>query len=192
MVKSIPLTGRVIVEIPSENQLDLAWSLQPVLYPLRIVGIDLHVGQPRSKFRFFAFLVLKLLVAIFVVSSALCYLTGVMGTSKKIKGSKFWSKVLRSVARLVWIPIFHVVCIPMILFKNWEKLWKKMEKLYHRFLSFDANFASKLRTFSMILTVIILIPVSKFISKSTATTFNQFDSLVLFSGFMFHSNRFQF
>ena len=160
MVKTNPSSRSVIIEIPSENQLDLVWSLQPVLFPLRIVGIDLDVAQPRSKFRFFTFLVLELMVVVLVISSAIGYFDEVFDIPDQVQGSKYWSKILGRGSRLVLVPIFHLFFIPMVIFKKWTKLWKKMDKLYFRFLNYHTNFARKLRKCVYILKGIFLIPVS--------------------------------
>ena len=157
-----------MMAVLSKNPLDLAWSLKPVLYPLRIVGIDLHVGQPRSKFRCFAFLVVELLVAILVLTQSFTgvYLLDLESNNNKNKNSsRFWTKILSDGLSRVVGTILYLLCIPIIIFKNWEKLWKKMEKLHHRFLSFHNHFAGKLRKVAIILCVILFALVSKLILK---------------------------
>ena len=124
---------------------DLGWSFRPIIYTMRIFGIDLDLTRQRSVACRRAFLV-------FGVSSLLCLLAlnlmfyclfpdmFELEQGLNTKYIYIFIHVLSTVVchMLIEVLVFMMVCL------KWRSLWKKMEEI-ERVLGFPAHFHNQIR-----------------------------------------------
>ena len=164
MVSLDTVSDTTIRSIPSKYQHDLLWSLQPVLNSMRILGMDLDVGLPRSKIRRYAFLVYEMFLALFVVASTIIFELqpdSQNGQSKIIQNWQLW--LITTTTSLSAI-LLQLTSFIMVVFQ-WKSLWKKVRKLDDNLLSMHTSFPGKLRKVSIVLLAIAVTLVIFFFSK---------------------------
>ena len=144
-----------IVQIASEYQRDLLWSLQPIFTAMRFLGIDLDVGPPRSKLRRTGFILTGILMISYIEAANIVIFLTVEG--EEAPGTvAFWCRVLKRNVRLASSLLLQLAVFFMAHFK-WKLLWKKVEPVQH-FIS--VRTFGKLRKLCLFLIVIISIMVT--------------------------------
>ena len=135
--------------VPSPIPRDLIWSLQPINWLARIIGIELNVTEKRStihRFIFFTFGMLNLLLA----GTWLCYeVSCSIGTEDGNRAK--WKLVLTNTFQLA-VP---VVFFARILFR-WKPVWKQAERMEEK-LNYLSTFYHRLRRVSIALVTLIFI-----------------------------------
>ena len=144
--------GNVIIEIPSEYQKDLLWSLRPIIYSMQMMGIDLNLSTTRSKFRQFGFIVLGLAIQIYILVSVFVF-KGERITPKEFKSTIRWLEFLEVYVYSVWNVLFPLVVFEMMTLIKWKSLWKTMMAL-EQFMNFQATFYRQLRKVCILLVTI--------------------------------------
>jgi len=118
-----------IIEITSENGNNLAQNLRPVFSTLRVLGIDLDVGQPRSIIRRGIFLAIGVLLSVLVVLSNCIHMS-----SLKLAGLPttvdLWCTLLQKGTRVVSSLLFQLAILSIVCFK-WKPLWNELEEMGH-------------------------------------------------------------
>ena len=135
--------GSTIIEISSEYQKDLLWSLRPTIYAMQMVGIDLNQSTTPSKLRRCSFITLGLalqisiMVTVFVEKSQNIY-TG------DLKPTAGWLRFLDKYFTYCWTVVFLLVLFELLTLIKWKSLWKTMMEL-EQFMNFQATFHRQLR-----------------------------------------------
>ena len=142
---------------PSDQQLDIAWSLRPVLHSMRIFGVDLNVGRPPSTLRRMVSSVLVILGSIPIIS--LMFL-GLRAEWKfeKLKTSDNWFRLILANLWCVVTLLVQLVVQPTVLFK-WRPVWNQMVKV-EQFVKFPLSSYRQLRRVSLTLTTLVFVIVN--------------------------------
>lgn len=149
---------------PTESELngrqsDLIRSLQPVIIPMKMFGIDLmDAAQPRSKSRRFASIFFG--VAIIVAIEALNVLSE-KSPLNELASSKNWLPILTEYSSLVWYTVYPLAMLEMLTLRKWKLLWKTMRKM-EVLMEFSDAFHWRLRTFSAVMTIVLITLVNVF------------------------------
>ena len=118
-----------IPAILSEHRPDLAWSLKPFIYSFRMMGIDLDVWSPRSKFKRYAssiiaiIMMISLMICFAKVTVSFKYLTG-----KQRMNTEEW---IESISFFLWSSSSFTILLIIffrVLFK-WKELWQKVDQM---------------------------------------------------------------
>jgi len=129
-----------IVQIPSEYQHDLLWSLKPIIYLMRILGIDLKVSQTQLAFRRLGLVALEISILIYsVAANCLIYMRDITKDQQRIL---FWSRAVHKNVAIVTNILISSALVAKHLTK-WKPLWEKMKKM-ERFV-YLADFLHQLR-----------------------------------------------
>lgn len=149
-------TGDTIIDAAGRNRDGLVDALQPILRWLRALGTDLDVGQRRSKLERCSFILSAILMLVLVDSANLLkfYLSPV---EKGADSLATLCKTLGNITRVVSAILFQTTIVWMTL-SGWKRLWRRALDVTQS-VSFEADFASKLRRtlltiFSLILAVV--------------------------------------
>lgn len=149
-LKSVPVQ-------PSENQLDLIWNLQPIVYSLRIFGIDLvRTAQSPSHYRRWGFVSLAMLITTVVMSSTLLRTP----ESLNMASTKSWSDVLVEKAMMTRNVSLPLAMLQMATLSKWKPLRSKMHHV-EKLVRFPATFHRKLLQVSATSVTIILFLVNQ-------------------------------
>lgn len=126
------MAASCVVKIPSigseYSQHDLAWSLQPVLFSLRVFGIDLDGNRPRSLPRRCAFMALAASVSLFF---------GFSGTDVIIRSMLLFrhQAAIETVYMMLYIGAGTICAISLLAAltvasqSKWEALWMKLQEV---------------------------------------------------------------
>ena len=139
----------VVSDRSDETRLDLFWSLRPIIYPLRIFGVDLQVARLRrsNNWRRRAFVLLGISVSILIISR------NVFEIFQSRKRWKNWKSTARCLDRIIEYTVairnivVSLVMLEMVSLFKWEATRKKMRKL-ERFVPIPAALTIKLRRVS--------------------------------------------
>ena len=151
------------------NEDNLVPSLRPILYCLRVMGTDLEVGQPRSRFRHYCFILTTILLMVFVCSGNIIH-----ALVKPVKGFPVsihdWCKILRKVTRVVSGVSFQLAFVRLFLFQ-WKSLLKKAQKV-EQSVRFPAKSRWNLRKALFVIFVAVVAVVRKRRKSSNPIRFN--------------------
>ena len=161
--------GNVIIEIPSEYQKDLLWSLRPIIYSMQMMGIDLNLSTTRTKFRQCGFIVLGLAIQIDILVSIFIF-KGERKIPIDFKSTIGWLEFLEEYLYSVWNVLFPLVLFEMMTLIKWKSLWKTMMEL-EQFMNFRVTFYSQLRKVCIILVCRPFILVKIFYKRNLYSNF---------------------
>ena len=117
-------------------------GLQPISYSLRVLGIDLDAGQPRSKLRRFGFNLSMIVMLIFVFTANVIHYC-LYPVKEFPKNMYQWCKLLRKSTRAASAILFQLAFVSVVLF-GWKLLWKKLRDMEH-FITFQVAIRGQLR-----------------------------------------------
>ena len=131
------------------TKFNLAWSFRPIVYSMRIIGIDLDVSTKSwPKFRRWVFLLFGLGMLIFsgyysiAVTSKIINET--LASDSPLKPVRLTIVTLRDI-------LFPVAVFTNVVFK-WPTLWKKMQEM-ERFFPFPIEFYHQIHKTQTVLVV---------------------------------------
>ena len=150
--------GRVD-EIPSADQHDLAWSFRPFRYSLRVFGIDLDVGQPRSKLRRKISPIFGKFMMIYFLVFHLQVLYWIYVDSE-LKNTAAWIELGMDLIDMISSLLFQLIVFFKLHFK-WKGLWQKVEQM-EKIINFPTTSYSHLRNWSAILIAFVFAVVKEF------------------------------
>ena len=141
-----------------ENRLNLAWSLRPIFYSMRVFGIDLQVAHRRSALRRWGFVLLATAISFSCISTSVAHFLR-SPPLNKIKSTEIYVWNLYYHLIYTKIVIKSVAMLEMATLCKWKSLWQKMRKL-EKFMRFSVAFKTKLRKISFISTVVVIFTVT--------------------------------
>ena len=170
-----PVAPVKILQLDEYCRRDLEWGLRPILFLLRIFGIDLDMNRPRSdRCRRFGFLALG--ISILIVSSFYGFkLINTLSYFVSQASSEVSYLILIIIPTIIFNPAYYGTTLVTTQLK-WQRLWQKIQKLEHVCPMTD-NFYSRLRktliasiiVFSLQVHVLQLIPKFRSVFISIAT-----------------------
>ena len=119
----------VVQTIGCRNQRDLLWSLRPIFYSLRLVGIDLDVLQPHSILRRYAFIAGSVLMLI-GVTTANVVVDHLKRNVEQPKSTRFWVEQVRKATTTFSNLLLPLILVLVNLYK-WKPLWSKAQSIEH-------------------------------------------------------------
>ena len=144
---------RRIPAIPSEHRPDLAWSLKPFIYSFRMVGIDLDVWSPRSKFKRYVSSIIGIIMMIF-----LCFAEVLVIKTTYENQLQFSDTTAVIINISLYLSHGSDLLLQFIIFKEflfkWKELWLKLNQLERIFI-FPETFYFQMRKVCVISTVMV-------------------------------------
>ena len=155
--KMVETAQEVIVNVPLDlSKLNLAWSLQPILWSLRAFGIDFDVNQPRSTHR----------RSIFILSGAVIILIfgyfayDLIHFSSHLLHYRTSTEPVYMATYLSSLAIINSLSITALLavanFK-WKTLWTKLKDVEQLARFTDDSYKKMRKTIATSIVVVILL-----------------------------------
>ena len=145
------------------HQLDLAWSLQPVVYFTRLLGIDPDLCRPRSALRRYAFLGGAVSLLLITLSANVIQLVyPEKPHDYTTENARFWISIIKRPAMTLAGMILQLIVVTKSLF-GWKPLWMKVRSL-EQFVHFPESVLHRLRkvAFAIVLPVVLIAFLVKF------------------------------
>ena len=162
----------VVEEIPSEYpQHDLVWSLRPVIYAMRISGIDLDLSQRPSVLRRWIFLTIAMLSCFTILYVNAVYFIPLLYILKSDASTKNLYLHISVLSDEIINSIFTGLTFTMI-FLKWGTIWNQLQEM-EKFIGFPAHFYKQIRK-SIVASFIV-----PFILVNFASVNNNFDSILI-------------
>ena len=156
-----------IVTIPSIVQRDFVWSFKPIIYVMRMMGIELNVLEKHSMFRRIALLLFG--VSIFLCTeTAFFYQIHFAVEKAKLNTLDKTLKFQLNVGGIIFIA-YPIVAFSSALFK-WKPVWKKLRKMEED-LRCPPAFYRKQRQVLIALLTPFLISVPAIVEKKMANNY---------------------
>ena len=150
-------------EQPSEKRLNLVANLQPIVYSMRIFGIDLTPESPHWKLRRWGFVLLGVFNVVFITLSTLLK-NRVSMTWLKLTSTMSWSDVLVEHAVVARNILLSLGMLEMISLSKWKPLCEKMRQL-EKFTSCPAALHTNLLRVSTASIASVLLLVNEILLK---------------------------
>lgn len=131
-----------IVQIPSEYQRDLLWSFQPIFYLMRILGIDLDVSEPHSKFRRLVFITIAVLMLAYSITSN-SFWHHQLEIAETEGTTTYWVAFLRELTITISGILIPSILVAVTIFR-WNPVWKKLHKIENS-VNFQKSLLMKMR-----------------------------------------------
>ena len=150
--------------VANESHHDLIWSLQPIIYGMRVFGIDLNMSLPVNCFRLFALVSFASLMALNCSSYPQMSDEPIDKTSAK--STMVWLDFLKPFTWFIFNIGFLLAMLEMATLFKWKPLWDTLKRLDNNMRTFHWQ----LRKLSAVLTIFFIILASQFNNKMISWT----------------------